>query len=169
MSIWDTEALSIHDCKPPGLSRRSCELHAGRRLFARNAGWHIRQEYVVRASPDADDRIAAKTDGEGVSRHLDFYRLRPCLFLKFDAGYGRLGKRSPLSVICSAGGYTAPIAFEDDVYSLVFSAARDSESLRHVDYEVVVDCAVINNRRRGAGRQHALGYGMLAAIEFLTQ
>ena len=86
----DTEALSIHDCKPPGLSRRSCELHAGRRLFARNAGWHIRQEYVVRASPDADDRIAAKTEGEGVSRHLDFYRLRPCLFLKFDAGYGRL-------------------------------------------------------------------------------
>lgn len=89
-SFRDTEALSIHDCKPPGLSRRSCELHAGRRLFARNAGWHIRQEYVVRASPDADDRIAAKTEGEGVRRNLDFYRLRPCLFLKFDAGYGRL-------------------------------------------------------------------------------
>lgn len=86
---WYTEALSIHDRKPPDLSRRSCEPHAGRRLFARNAGWHIRQEYIVRASPDADDRIAAKTDGEGASRHLDFYRLRPCLFLKFDAGYGR--------------------------------------------------------------------------------
>lgn len=76
-------------------------------------------------------------------------------------GYGRLGNRSPLSVICSAGGYTAPIVFEDDVYGLVFSAARASESLRHVDYEVVVDFAVINNRRRGARRLHTLGYGML--------
>lgn len=75
--------------------------------------------------------------------------------------YGRLGNRSPLSVICSAGGYTAPIVFEDDVYSLVFSAARASESLRHVDYEVVVDFAVINSRRRGAGRPHTLGYGKL--------
>ena len=46
----DTEALSIHDCKPPGLSRRSCELHAGRRLFVRNADWHIRQKHVVRCS-----------------------------------------------------------------------------------------------------------------------
>lgn len=90
LTVKDTEALSIHDCKPPGLSRRSCEPHAGRRLFARNAGWHIRQEHVVRASPDADDRISAKTEGEGVIRHLDFYRLRPCLFLKFDAGYGML-------------------------------------------------------------------------------
>ena len=76
-------------------------------------------------------------------------------------GYGRLGKRSPLSVICSAGGYTAPIVFEDDVYGLVFSAARASESFRNVDYEVVVDFAVINNRRRGAGRPHTLGYGRL--------
>lgn len=76
-------------------------------------------------------------------------------------GYGRLGNRSPLSVICSAGGYTAPIVFEDDVYGLVFSAARASESLRHVDYEVVVDFAVINNRRRGARRLHTLGYGRL--------
>lgn len=55
----------------------------------------------------------------------------------------------------------APIVFEDDVYGLVFSAARASESLRHVDYEVGVGFAVINNRRRGAGRPHTLGYGRL--------
>ena len=76
-------------------------------------------------------------------------------------GYGRLGKRSPLSVICSAGTYSAPIVFEDNVCSLVFSAARISESPRYVDCEVGVDFAVTNSRKKGAGRPHTLGYGRL--------
>ena len=75
--------------------------------------------------------------------------------------YGRLGKRSPLSVICSAGTYSAPIVFEDNVCSLVFSAARISESPRYVDCEVGVDFAVTNSRKKGAGRPHTLGYGRL--------